>query len=168
MSKWWHPRWHVPRHLSTANGYPSHPFSYFPSSEVHISCKTLNPWRMINISWFFSLELESLSYHMETPSVLSYISVHSSLSLRKHTAMWNNGTFSFSHTQARPKDYPEALLEGDAPISFHKYWMINPREAYDFYLRSSSHGSKAHSDDQHVTDSLLDGGTPKILNKEEL
>ncbi|KAK3855645.1 hypothetical protein Pcinc_037966 [Petrolisthes cinctipes] len=70
--------------------------------------------------------------------------------------------------QARPKDYPEALLEGEAPISFHKYWMMNPREAYNLYLHTTPYSPQPGSDDQPVSDSSMAANAQKIHNIDEL
>lgn len=35
-------------------------------------------------------------------------------------------------------DYPEGLLEGDKPISFHKYWLMDPYKVYTDWLDCST------------------------------
>lgn len=43
-----------------------------------------------------------------------------------------------SHTcQARPIDYPAELLLHNKPISFHKFWQIDPFEVYEHWLEGS-------------------------------
>ncbi|MCL4120908.1 UNVERIFIED_CONTAM: hypothetical protein GTU68_029619 [Idotea baltica] len=36
--------------------------------------------------------------------------------------------------QARPDDYAPSLLKDTSPISFHKYWMLDPRQVYSRWL----------------------------------
>lgn len=38
-------------------------------------------------------------------------------------------------TQARPIDYPEEVLLYNNPISFHKFWQIDPYYVYEYWLR---------------------------------
>lgn len=45
--------------------------------------------------------------------------------------------------QGRPIDYPKELLEGELPVSFHRYWMVEPRQVYARWLDHSS--DKKHS-----------------------
>ncbi|CAD5116311.1 DgyrCDS5216 [Dimorphilus gyrociliatus] len=39
--------------------------------------------------------------------------------------------------QARPIDYAAIFINSQIPISFHKHWMIDPRDAYEKYLASN-------------------------------
>lgn len=39
--------------------------------------------------------------------------------------------------QARPTDYSKELLT-DSPISFHKFWQIDPYEVYSKWFQNSS------------------------------
>lgn len=40
-------------------------------------------------------------------------------------------------TQARPIDYPEEVLLYNHPISFHKFWQIDPYYVYEYWLRKN-------------------------------
>ncbi|XP_014215611.1 beta-1,3-glucosyltransferase [Copidosoma floridanum] len=39
--------------------------------------------------------------------------------------------------QARPSDYAEAYLASQEPISFHKFWMIEPEEVYEQWFEDA-------------------------------
>ena len=39
--------------------------------------------------------------------------------------------------QARPEDYPSSVLEESSPISFHKFWMVEPVQIYEKWLKES-------------------------------
>ena len=39
--------------------------------------------------------------------------------------------------QARPPDYPAALISYRRPISFHKHWNIDPLQVYEEYFKTS-------------------------------
>ncbi|KAJ8680099.1 hypothetical protein QAD02_015886 [Eretmocerus hayati] len=39
-------------------------------------------------------------------------------------------THSAAFHQARPNDYPKALLASQDPVSFHKFWMVDPKNVY--------------------------------------
>lgn len=41
-----------------------------------------------------------------------------------------NNYFTF-FLQARPSDYARNYLASQEPVSFHKFWMIDPLEVYD-------------------------------------
>ncbi|XP_064459319.1 beta-1,3-glucosyltransferase-like [Ornithodoros turicata] len=49
--------------------------------------------------------------------------------------------------QARPVDYSADLLAHQQPISFHKYWMLDPIEAYERWLKDVD--VKGHVHDEH-------------------
>jgi len=41
--------------------------------------------------------------------------------------------------QARPDDYPATLLDSQFSVSFHKHWMIDPRQVYAQWFRPSEY-----------------------------
>ncbi|XP_066949265.1 beta-1,3-glucosyltransferase isoform X2 [Macrobrachium rosenbergii] len=47
--------------------------------------------------------------------------------------------------QGRPVDYPAQLLSPELPVSFHKFWMVNPLEVYEEWLEDS-HVSRHHEE----------------------
>ncbi|XP_068228863.1 beta-1,3-glucosyltransferase [Palaemon carinicauda] len=47
--------------------------------------------------------------------------------------------------QSRPMDYPAQLLKPELPVSFHKFWMVNPLEVYSAWLDDSP-GSHNHEE----------------------
>ncbi|KAK7074304.1 Transferase activity protein, partial [Halocaridina rubra] len=36
--------------------------------------------------------------------------------------------------QGRPADYPQKLLQYEQPVSFHKFWMVDPLDVYAKWL----------------------------------
>ncbi|KAK8730004.1 hypothetical protein OTU49_008424 [Cherax quadricarinatus] len=48
--------------------------------------------------------------------------------------------------QGRPVDYPEELLEGELPVSFHRYWMLEPMQAFARWLDDNSPAGDSSSD----------------------
>lgn len=49
----------------------------------------------------------------------------------------NKITISFILFQARPNDYAIELLKQDSPISFHKFWQLDPFEVYRTWFEAS-------------------------------
>lgn len=48
--------------------------------------------------------------------------------------------------QGRPDDYSRQLLSHQRPISFHKFWMMDPVAAYRKWLAHSSHNFSRHDE----------------------
>ncbi|KAH6932106.1 hypothetical protein HPB50_002868 [Hyalomma asiaticum] len=48
--------------------------------------------------------------------------------------------------QGRPDDYSRQLLSHQRPISFHKFWMMDPVAAYRKWLAHSSHNLTRHEE----------------------
>ncbi|XP_063876378.1 beta-1,3-glucosyltransferase-like isoform X3 [Scylla paramamosain] len=44
-------------------------------------------------------------------------------------------THSSAFHQARPMDYPKGRLEGEWPVSFHKFWMVDPYHVFSHWLQ---------------------------------
>lgn len=39
-----------------------------------------------------------------------------------------------NHLKARPSDYATAYLASQEPVSFHKFWLVDPVEIYDHWF----------------------------------
>lgn len=48
--------------------------------------------------------------------------------------------------QGRPDDYSRQLLSHQRPISFHKFWMMDPVAAYQKWLQDSPHNATWHQE----------------------
>ncbi|XP_050716183.1 beta-1,3-glucosyltransferase-like [Eriocheir sinensis] len=60
-------------------------------------------------------------------------------------------THSSAFHQARPMDYPPEILEEERPVSFHKFWMVDPRQVYAQWLHSpttTTTSTSTHSQDE--------------------
>lgn len=64
-------------------------------------------------AWFHSHTIETMTHYV--------------LSFFEFLCIWM--------TQARPIDYPEEVLLYNNPISFHKFWQIDPYYVYEYWLR---------------------------------
>jgi len=65
-------------------------------------------------------------------------------------------------------DYPAALLDTQFLISFHKHWMIDPREVYTQWFRSFDHVALPAPDDVAYSDpvALLDPHKSELFEAE--
>lgn len=48
-------------------------------------------------------------------------------------------------------DYPPEILEEERPVSFHKFWMVDPRQVYAQWLHSpttTTTSTSTHSQDE--------------------
>ncbi|XP_037820372.1 beta-1,3-glucosyltransferase-like [Lucilia sericata] len=56
--------------------------------------------------------------------------------------------------QARPNDYPLELLQQEPPVSFHKFWQLDPIEVYSEWFAAEEHQLLAK--ENHVHENLID------------
>jgi len=70
--------------------------------------------------------------------------------------------------QGRPVDYPAALLDTQFLVSFHKHWMVDPREVYAQWFRPSEHVALSPSDSVGYSDPvvLLDAHKSELFEAE--
>ena len=65
-------------------------------------------------------------------------------------------------------DYPAALLDTQFLVSFHKHWMVDPREVYAQWFRPSEHAALSPSDSVGYSDPvvLLDAHKSELFEAE--
>lgn len=55
----------------------------------------------------------------------------SNITMFMYQKCYRTNLYSIFDLQARPADYATAYLASQEPISFHKFWMIEPEAVYD-------------------------------------
>lgn len=95
-------------------------------------------------TWLLHCVCNALASNQFTHHVfIKYGLVYISIIHHHHPAHVNIG-WHISIFQARPIDYPEEVLLYNEPISFHKFWQIDPYYVYEHWLRQSDATNEAN------------------------